>query len=155
MFLWATAVLAWFWVAYLGLFQEYLFLCVCSRKIPYFSGQLQAIQKGMVTSDPLCLKPSGFEGMVEKFLGNLVFCKEAPLFWEPASSTPVLMGVLEPFLGDIKLIIHQTVSRVPGIGKEYSNLAVLPFTQSATVLPLYPNGMSPFLYKAGIINRKH
>lgn len=79
MFLWAAAVLAWFWVAYLGLFQEYLFLCVCSRKIPYFSGQLQAIQKGMVTSicsvtsDPLCLKPSGFEGMVEKVLGQSGF----------------------------------------------------------------------------------
>jgi hypothetical protein len=93
--------------------------------------------------------------MVKKVLGNLVFCKEAPLFWEPASGTQVLMGVLEPFLGDIKLIIHQTVSRVPGIGKEHSNLAVFPFTQSATVLPLYPDGMSPFLYKAGIINRKH
>ena len=53
-----------------------------------------------VASDPLCLKPSGFEGMVKKVLGNLVFCKEAPLFWEPASGTQVLMGVLEPFLGD-------------------------------------------------------
>ena len=88
-------------------------------------GSFRPSKKGMVTSicsvtsDPLCLKPSGFEGMVEKVLGNLVFCKEAPLFWEPAFSTQVLMGVLEPFLGDIKLIIHQTVSRVPGIGKEY------------------------------------
>ena len=108
-----------------------------------------------VTSDPLCQEPSGPIRVVDEALGNPVLCKETLVSREPASGTQVLMGVLEPFLGDIKLIIHQTVSRVPGIGKEHSNLAVFPFTQSATVLPLYPDGMSPFLYKAGIINRKH
>ena len=92
--------------------------------------------------------------MVEKALVNLVLSKETPLFWELASGTQVLIGVLEPFPVDIKLIIHQTVAKVPGVGKESPNLAVFPFTRSAAVLPFYPNGMCPFLYDAGIINRQ-
>lgn len=146
---------------YARLFQKYLFLCVGSRKIPYSLWELQAVQKGVVTSvrsittDPLCLEPSGFKRMVEKVLGDVVLCKEVPLCWKSASVPQVLAGVLKPLLGDIKLIIHQTVAGVSGIGKEYSNLAVFPFAQPAAVLPLYPNGMRSFLYEAGIINRQH
>ena len=92
---------------------------------------------------------------VDEALGNPVLCKETLVSREPASGTQVLVEVLEPFLRDIKVIIHQTVAGVPGVGKEYPDLAVLPFAQAAAVLPLYPDAMGPFLHEAGIINREH
>jgi len=93
--------------------------------------------------------------VVDEALGNPVLCKETLVSREPASGTQVLVEVLEPFLRDIKVIIHQTVAGVPGVGKEYPDLAVLPFAQAAAVLPLYPDAMGPFLHEAGIINREH
>lgn len=108
-----------------------------------------------VTSDPLCQEPSGPIRVVDEALGNPVLCKETLVSREPASGTQVLVEVLEPFLRDIKVIIHQTVAGVPGVGKEYPDLAVLPFAQAAAVLPLYPDAMGPFLHEAGIINREH
>ena len=116
--------------AYTRLFRKHLFLCVGSRKIPYSLWELQAVQKGVVTSSPLCLELSGFKRMVEKVLGDVVLCKEVPLCWEPASALQVLIGVLKSFLGDIKIIVHQTVDGVSGVGKEYSNLAVFPFAHN-------------------------
>lgn len=108
-----------------------------------------------VTSDPLCQEPSGPIRVVDEALGNPVLCKETLVSREPASGDAVLVEVLEPFLRDIKVIIHQTVAGVPGVGKEYPDLAVLPFGPGCRSIAALPRCNGPFLHEAGIINREH
>ena len=108
-----------------------------------------------IASDPSGPKPSCLKGTVEKILCNLIFCKEGPARWKTAFGTQGLVGVLEPCLGDIKVIVHQAVTGVTGIRKEYPNLTVFPFAQPAAVLSFYSNRMYSFFYEAGIINRQH
>lgn len=108
-----------------------------------------------IASDPSDPKPSCLKGTVEKILCNLIFCKEDPALWKTAFGTQGLVGILEPCLGDIKVIVHQAVTGVDGIRKESPNLTVFPFAQPAAVLSFYSNRMYSFFYEAGIINRQH
>lgn len=94
-----------------------------------------------IASDPSGPKPPCLKGTVEKSLCNLIFVRKVLPRWKTAFGTQGLVGVLEPFLRDIKVMVHQAITGVTGVRKESPNLTVFPFAQPAAVLSFYSNRM--------------